>query len=178
MKRLGICAVLVLFGTFLAWSQEIQKKPPIAPQINSLSWLVGGVWTADATKMGPGMQRIETRYQWSDNKAFLRFTTHFVFDKGTANTYDGNLFWHPDRNAFAIWYMDAKNGIIEGPMEWDGEVLRVTFRGYDFDGKMADLKVEVTRKTNGQYHWAVYEKDAEGWKQLAALEYLRSSAQH
>jgi hypothetical protein len=33
-----------------------------------MAWLVGGVWTADAAKLGPGMQRIETRYlmvgQW------------------------------------------------------------------------------------------------------------------
>ena len=63
--------------------------------ISELSWLVGGVWTADASKMGDGMKRIETRYVWSDNNAFIRFTTHFVSDKGTAKTYDGNFYWEP-----------------------------------------------------------------------------------
>jgi hypothetical protein len=38
-----------------------------AKPISDLSWLVGGVWTADASKMGAGMKRIETRYVWSDN---------------------------------------------------------------------------------------------------------------
>ena len=175
MRRMVICTTLALFGISFASSGERQTKPQAAAPISALSWLVGGVWTADATKMGPAMQRIETRYRWSDNKAFLRFTTHFVFDKGTANTYDGNLFWDADHHTFAIWYMDAKNGIVEGPMQWDGEVLRLTFRGYDFDGKMADLKVDVTRKTNDQYHWAVFEKSGEEWKQLGALEYLRGS---
>jgi hypothetical protein len=85
------------------------------------------------------------------------------------------LFWKGDQNTLAIWYMDAKNDIIEGPIQWDGSILRITFRGYDFDGKMADLKVEVTRKTNDQYHWAVFEKNGEAWQQLGALEYLRSA---
>ena len=61
---------------------------PIAP----LSWLVGGVWTADATKLGPGMLRIETRYQWADNNAYIRFNTHFVFDKGAQCTITTAIF--------------------------------------------------------------------------------------
>jgi hypothetical protein len=70
----------VLWLTVLrAWTHEDPKQQEGSP-IAALSWLVGGVWAADATKLGPGMQRMETRYQWSDN--VLRFTTHFVFDKG------------------------------------------------------------------------------------------------
>ena len=69
--------------------------------------------------------------------------------------------------------MDAKSGIVEGPMQWDGDVLRITFRGFDFEGKMADLRVEVTRKTNDDYRWTVYEKNGEAWQQLTAIEYLR-----
>ena len=175
MRRLAVFVAVLSLAVSVAWSQETPKKQESAPPIGALSWLVGGVWTADATKLGPGMQRIETRYQWSDNKAFLRFTTHFVFDKGTANTYDGNLFWNAGRKTLAIWYMDAKSGIVEGPMQWDGNVLRITFRGNDFDGKMADLKVEVTRKTNDQYHWAVFEKSGEDWNQLGTLEYVRAA---
>ena len=175
MRQFAMFAAVLSLAVSVAWSQETQKTQESAPPISALSWLAGGVWTADATKLAPGMQRIETRYHWSDNNAFLRFTTHFVFDKGTSNTYDGNLFWDADRKTLAIWYMDAKSGIVEGPMQWDGNVLRITFRGYDFDGKMADLKVEVTRKTNDQYHWAVFEKNAEAWKPLWTLEYLRTT---
>ena len=29
--------------------------------VDALGWVVGGVWTADASKFVPGMQRIETR---------------------------------------------------------------------------------------------------------------------
>ena len=84
--------------------------------ISDLAWLVGGVWTADASKMGDGMKRIETRYVWSDNDAFIRFTTHFVSDKGTAKTYDGNFFWEPQKSELAMWYMDYANEIIQGPI--------------------------------------------------------------
>src|SRR5277367_5989024 len=140
--------------------------------IDALSWVIGGVWTADASKMAPGMQRIETRYQWSDNHAYIRFNTHFVFEKGIAKTYDGNFFWNPAQKSLAMWYMDARNSITESPVLVDGDQWTMQFRGPDFDGKMADLRVVVARKTNDQYRWSVSEKQSDAWKELAALEYL------
>ena len=82
MKPVRISAVILLFALLggLAFAQEVKKSTEPKP-ISALAWLVGGVWMADASKLGPGMQRIETRYSWSDNKAYVRFTTHFVFDK-------------------------------------------------------------------------------------------------
>src|SRR5580692_8170097 len=119
MRRvLAVAALLaVCVGMSQALVQVTEKKTEAAKPISGLKWLVGGVWTADATKLGPGMLRIETRYQWSDNDAFIRFTTHFVFDKGVAKTYDGNFFWNPAQNHLAIWYMDAHNAVTEGPVE-------------------------------------------------------------
>jgi len=149
------------------------NQSAVAKPIDALSWVIGGVWTADASKMGPGMQRIETRYQWSDNHAYIRFNTHFVFDKGTAKTYDGNFFWNPAQKSLAMWYMDARNFITESPVLVDGDQWTMQFRGPDFDGKMADLRVVVARKTNDQYRWSVSEKQSDAWKELAALEYLR-----
>jgi len=173
VNRSLLPALLVALLWSAAVSAETTEKKSNATPIHSLSWLVGGVWTADASKLGPGMQRIETRYQWSDNNAYLRFTTHFVFDKGAAHTYDGNLFWDPNAKSLAIWYMDAQNGITEGPMQIDGDNWRMTFRGQDFEGKMADLRVDVTRKNADKYHWSLQEKQGEQWKELAALDYLR-----
>jgi hypothetical protein len=144
-----------------------------AKPIQQLAWLQGGVWVADGTKLGPGLQKIETRYQWSDNSAYLRFTTHFVFEKGIAKQYDGNMYWDADKKGLAIWYMDAAGEIIQGPMEWSGDVLKLTFHGDDFDGNKADLLVEVTRKNNDHYHWVVSEKQGSSWKQLGELDYLR-----
>jgi hypothetical protein len=46
-------------------------------------------------------------------------------------------------------------------------------RGPDFERKVADLQVFVTRKTNDDYRWSVKEKQGHTWKELAALEYLR-----
>lgn len=172
MRKAGILVLGVLLATAMAGAQDTTQKKETKP-IASLSWLVGGVWTADASKLGPGMQKIETRYVWSDNEAYLRFTTHFIFDKGTAKTYDGNLFWEPESKTLAIWYMDAQNGIIQGPMKWDGETLEVLFRAHDFDGKMADLKVDVAKKSDDLYHWSLSEKQGDSWKALADLDYRR-----
>src|ERR1700744_2026736 len=130
------------------------KKKPIA----DLSWLVGGVWTADASKMGDGMKRIETRYVWSDNNAFIRFTTHFVSDKGTAKTYDGNFFWEPAKSQLAMWYMDYANEIIQGPVAISGETTKFSFHATDFAGKPADMQVELLRKSNDKYQGTLEEK--------------------
>jgi len=174
MRRMALLAMVWCVAAGLGWSQTADKKPDAAKPIAPLSWLVGGTWIADASKMGPGMKQIETRYKWSDNGAFIQFNTHFVFDRGTANAYDGNFFWNPEKKSLAMWYMNAKNGITQGPVEVNGEVTKMTFHGPDFEGNEADLLVTVTRKTNDDYRWAVSEKDASGnWKELAALEYLR-----
>src|SRR5580704_6133167 len=123
---------------------------PKAKPISNLAWLVGGVWTADASKMGDGMKRIETRYVWSDNSAFIRFTTHFVSDKGTAKTYDGNFFWEPAKSQLA-------------------------FHATDFEGKPADMQVDLLKKSNDKYQWTLEEKVGDAWKQLATLEYVRTA---
>ena len=171
MKRAtAFLSILILTATYA--SPQDKSKPTEKP-ITVLAWLVGGVWTADMSSMGHGMQRVETRYQWSDNNAYVRFTTHFVFDKGTARTYDGNLFWNPEQKQLAMWYMNAENEIVEGPMNIDGDTWTMTFRGTDPEGKMADLRAEVTRKPPDLYHWLVREKQADGWKEIMALDYHR-----
>ncbi|HYL61661.1 MAG TPA: hypothetical protein VE077_03490 [Candidatus Methylomirabilis sp.] len=174
MKRQVMILGMLWAAATAAWGQSVEKKAEEPKPISALSWLVGGVWTADASKMSPGM-RIETRYQWSDNNAYIRFTTHFVFDKGTAKTYDGNFFWNPAQKSLAMWYMDAKNGITEGPVEVSGEATKLSFHGPDFEGKEADLRVFVRRKTNDDYRWSVEEKQGEAWKEVVALEYLRTA---
>ena len=158
----------------LALAPLVAAEAPPKP-VAALEWLVGGVWTADASRFGGGMQWIETRYQWADNGAFLRFTTHFVSDSGTARTYDGNLFWNPAQKQLWMWYADAGGQILEGPMTVDGDSWTMTFRGPDFEGKMADLRAEVTRKSKDWYHWAVSEKQGAEWKAALALDYRRTA---
>jgi hypothetical protein len=85
--RIYFSALLITLVLGAVSPAQSPNKPDATNPIHSLSWLVGGVRTADATRLGLETQRIETRYQWSDNNAYLRFTTHFVSDKGAAHTY-------------------------------------------------------------------------------------------
>lgn len=172
MKLNAVLLSILILTSVSAPAQTAPKAAATKP-ISALGWLVGGVWTADTTGMGRGLQRIETRYQWSDNHAYVRFTTHFVFDKGTARTYDGNFFWNPAQKQLAMWYMNAENDIIEGPMTVDGDLWTMSFRGSNPEGKMADLRAEVTRKSPDLYHWLVREKQGNTWKEIMALDYHR-----
>ena len=74
-----------------------------------------------------------------------------------------------------MWYMDAENSITQGPVKMDGDIMSMTFRGTDFDGKPADLRVQVTRRNSDHYTWRLEEKQPEGWKQLGLLEYIRAA---
>jgi hypothetical protein len=172
--RTGIGILLALLACATATLRG-EEKPAAAKPIAPLSWLVGGVWKADATKLAPGMKTIETRYQWADNDAFIRFTTHFVMEKGTVKTYDGNFFWNPEQSSLGFWYMDASNWITQGPVKLDGDTMELTFRAADFQGKPADLRVDVVRVTNDHYTWRLEEKTGSDWKHLASLEYLRAA---
>ncbi|HYA63435.1 MAG TPA: hypothetical protein VED66_09525, partial [Candidatus Sulfotelmatobacter sp.] len=139
MQRMTALFALTLVASLAAWCQDRPQNTPVTKPINDLAWLVGGVWTADASKLGPEVERIETRYDWSDNHAFVRFNTHFVMKEGTLKNYDGQFFWNPEKGSLEMWYMDAHNGITQGPVTVEGDVLRFVFRGNDFDGKPADL---------------------------------------
>src|SRR5262249_754631 len=57
---LTVSVICVGICSGLAAAQHVEEKKTDATKpISVLSWLVGGVWTADASKMAPGMQRIE-----------------------------------------------------------------------------------------------------------------------
>jgi len=172
-----ILPILAALAAAAVFGQESAPKAQDMKPMAAMAWLVGGVWTADASKMGGGMQRIETRYAWSDNNAYIRFNTHFVTDKATLKRYDGQFFWSPEQSTLAMWYMDTRNAITQGPVQVDGDLMQITFRGMDFEGKMADLRVNVARKTNDRYTWTLEEKGASEWKTLASLEYVRTPEQ-
>lgn len=186
MNKQAITITLALFGMFGTYGQDksakteaaatpkpTAAKSDAAKPVSALAWLIGGVWTTDASQLGPGMVRIETRYQWADNHAFLRFNTHFVMKDGVFKNYDGNFFWNPADSALAIWYMDASNHITQGPVKMDGDNFQVLFRGTNFEDKPADLRVSVTRQGTDHYTWLLEEKTPDTWRQMAKLEYVR-----
>jgi len=170
MKKLAIWAVMLAVGVGAAGGQEASKS---AKPVAAMEWVVGGVWVADTSKLGGGMQRIETRYQWSDNGAYIRFNTHFISDKGTMKNYDGNFYWEPAEKTLRVWYTDAGSAITQGPVMVGADQWQISFRGEDFEGKQAEMRVDVDVKSKDLYHWTLNEKSGGSWKKLLELDYVR-----
>ena len=168
ITMVGLACVLCFFVA-------AQEPTPPAKPIDALAWLVGGVWTTDASKLAPNMVRIETRYVWSDNNTFIRFTTHFVMKEGTLKNYDGQFFWDPAAKSLRMWYMSARNETTDGTVTVDGDTFRFDFTGTNFEGKPADLRVTLLRKNHDFYTWQLQEKASDGWKEMAKLDYARSA---
>jgi hypothetical protein len=153
----------------VAHAQE-QRDPT-----GQLGWLVGGVWTASGPQIAPPMRRIETRYVWSDNHTFIRFTTHFVTDSAEIHRYDGNVFWNKSQGTLGIWYMNAEHEVTEGPVTVNDTGWEMSFRAIDGSGHDAPFHVEVVRRSNDQYHWTLKENVGGAWKELLALDYVRKA---
>ncbi len=192
MKQFAIAWTLLLLSSSVTAGQEkaaaadsataAPARPAVAKTdsarpIDALAWLVGGVWTTDASQLGPGMLRIETRYQWADNHAFLRFTTHFVMKDSVIKNYDGNFFWNPTESALSLWYMDASSAITQGSLKMEGDNFQVYFAGNNFQNKPAGLRVTVTRKRADLYTWLLEEKLPDSWHQMAKLDYARQAGE-
>ena len=168
MKRF---IIPLLFFALLGSSATAQP----ARSIDKLAWLVGGVWTADASKLGGGMQRIEVRYEWAPTKNFIRFATTFVSDQGALVNYAGNIYSYGSSGSemLAMWYMDAKGAITQGDVSGPGERWSLTFDSPG-GGKTTTFRVDVVKKTANEYGWTV--SSLEGtWKPLFSLDYLRST---
>jgi hypothetical protein len=169
MRRTPILVALAIALAHPVFGQAAETNP-----IKGLAWMVGGTWTADASSWGGGLKQIETRYMWADNDAFIRFTTHFIMEKGTIKNYDGSFFWNRDQSTLSMWYMDARTVITQSPVTVEGQTVVMRFHGPDFEGKPADLRVTLTRKAADLYNWLVEETSPDGaWKQLATIDYRR-----
>ena len=192
MRQFTVAIPLLLLASSVNSAQDKAAKPEPAPAssprsapsksdaatpIAALAWLIGGVWSADTSNLGPGMIRIETRYTWADNHAFIRFTTHFVMKDRVFNNYDGTFFWNPRESRLSVWYMDASNVITQGPVKMDSDNFQVLFDGTNFENKPAHLRVTVTRTNANLYTWLLEEASADSWRQMAKLDYTRQAGE-
>ena len=167
MKRTSLALVAFALLALLGAS----PSRPIGP----LLWLVGGTWTANASGLGPGMLRIETRYRQSSNGSFVRFTTAFVSTKGATPTYDGNFYYDPATKQFAMWYENAGGEIVQGPVAVDGAITSLLFASGDpRDGKPGQMRVVLTRKSPDLYTWSLYNLTRDPIAPIFSLDYRRT----
>jgi hypothetical protein len=175
MKRPFIVTALALF---ISLGSSARAADSAARPIADLSWLVGGVWTAKAAALPGGIDRIEVRYNWAATANYIQFATRFVgTDGSTKGSYAGNFYFDPAKDRLAMWYMDEKNEITQGPVDVDGNRIVMTFSeaGQNSSATSSvNFRVEVTKSAADAYHWALSRKNDDAWKPLFSLDYLHS----
>jgi hypothetical protein len=166
--------LLVLMAVAIATPLRGATQDHHAQPVAALSWLVGGVWKADASKVGA--TTAEMRYSWSDNGDYIRFNMHFLKGNQVSRIYDGSFYWNPQTSSLQIWNMNGKNEVMEGPVKVDGKAIAATFPAKDAAEHEVEFRMTVTRQTDSRYHWSMEEKQPSGWKELIALDYVRSQS--
>ena len=167
-------AAVALSLSFAALAQSPQPAAPHSGPVAQLGWLVGGVWVADASGFGGGMQRIRDPlplvrqrqlrpvhhpFRQRQQRRAEHLRRQFLLERGRENVHDV---------VHERWRRDHRR--TGDDQQRRAEML---FRGTDFDGKLADLRVDVTKKTPDLYRWTLLEKQGDAWKQLASLDYAR-----
>jgi hypothetical protein len=183
MSNRAVVAIATMFSVLVAWNSadaaqtQTTPAPSPSPRIEQLEWLVGGVWTADASKLPGGLTRIETRYD-SVAGVVIRFTTMF-FDKQNkvVNSYAGNLYLDPNVNNLSIWYIDSQNSITQGQITTDGDDFTISFRAPgDIVGEkqLVNFRCQITRHGSDDYTWSLSAQSPTKWAKIFNLEYVRS----
>ena len=138
-----------------------------------IAWLIGGTWSATTSRL-PGTLRIDTIYSLASNGAFLRFTTGYIGEHDAVPTDDGNLSYDPATKIFAIWYIDRRGAIVQGPVDVDRNITIMLFEANDpRDGRPGQMRVVMTRHTNNFYTWALYNLTRDPVKPIYSLDYHR-----
>ena len=146
---------------------------PVFSPIDQMSWLVGGLWVAQ-TDQG-NIHRIETRYEWTANHAFIRFSTRFVLGSGPQDRYDGNIFYDPDSKHLMMWYIDNLGAVTHGPIELRGALWAFTFSQPDANGHPVNFRVEVNKTANDRYTWNAFQQSGASWDAFLSLNFIRQA---
>lgn len=179
MKRALVLIATIAALTCILDADRPRSRAESAPAagirpIEQLSWLVGGVWVAAVDHNE--LRRIETRYEWSTNHAFIRFTSRFVMTSGPKDRYDGDFYYDPTTKRLTMWYVDDDGVVSQGPVDiretsWSSEFAQ----GGD-DGNTASYRVEVQRNGDDRYTWTGSARSGEAWKPFLSLVYARQQS--
>lgn len=163
----------------LSWLPSTALAAPAQPQpLKQLDWLVGGVWTADASQLPGGLKRIETRYRYAADKCLIRFTTEFIAASGAAvNRYAGDVYYDAPSNRLEMWYISSENEITQGTIALNGDGWQFAFESPGaIVGKngLVNFHTDVLHPSADAYQWKLSAEDGSAWKPVFALTYVRT----
>lgn len=156
----------------IAAAPQVTTTPGSRP-IDRFSWLIGGTWTANASKLGKGMREISTRYQWSQNRTYVEFSTVFASETGAVVNYSGMIFNDPSTAAtgggYRMWYTDAKGAITEGAVSpGSGDDWSLNFLSEN-----KPYRVDILRQSADSYRWSLYSQSSSSWSPVFSLDFNR-----
>jgi hypothetical protein len=163
---IGICGYC---PSVTALADDKPAEATAANPLQSIGWMTGGTWKAEAKTPDGKVTLVESQLRWAENGQAIEFVSRF---NGSPH-YSGLYCWDPSRKTIAFWYTSADGEFTQGTAKMDANVLTQEFDLYHKDGTGHHLKSRIQRTGENSYHWNVMAEKNGTWTELIALDYAR-----
>jgi hypothetical protein len=175
MSRLLLClASGAAILSALAPVHRLQSRGAPADPLDALNWLVG-LWRAEAKTPGGQPAVNEFRVERAPHGRALRYTITQSSGGVSVPTLTGLCAWHPGRQRFSIWEVDAAGAVTEGTMREVGGAFVYEETIYGADGSVLPVRAEAVRDGPDTLRFDAKVEQSGEWKVVFRAIWRRAS---
>jgi uncharacterized protein (TIGR02246 family) len=138
------------------WNDETANKS----KLEDLAWMIGA-WKSE----GSGIAA-ETKYEWAENKKFIRgkYTITNQKDKTLSSGGTQVIGVDPASGVIRSWTFDAEGGLGEASWAWNGDRWVIDSAGTLHDGTTTTATNLLQRQGDNSFTWRSVQRTHEGEK--------------
>jgi hypothetical protein len=165
MKRAVLCVTgIFLVGTAVLVARPRQAAPAGGGQgLEGLAWLVG-TWRADATAPDGAAATNEFRFERAPHGKAFHYAIHQTSRGLTTPRVVGLCAWHPVKQRFSLWEVDAAGAVTEGTLEIAGQAHSYEETIYSPDGSTLPVRAEAVRDGQDTFQFKARIEQGGEWK--------------